>query len=133
MQAPLHTAPVDITPAPPPPPAAFDQDGRPLPPPMPPPPPPSGQAVGEAYNPAPGQYLSFQQLPMGEGKDRTAMMGLGPGNSQSKTPGSTRGMIKAKRTPGTGRGRRAKNGDVRTTKKVCIDGKIELSKIMVRH
>ena len=100
---------------------------------MPPPLPPSGQATGEAYNPATGQYLSFQQLSTGKGKDRTAMMGLGQGNSHSKTPGSTRGMIKAKRTPGTGRGRRAKNGDVRTTKKVCIDGKIARRKIIVRH
>ena len=87
---------------------------------MPPPPPPMGQATGEPYHPLSGQYLSFQQLQLAKGKDRSAMLVPIHGNVQLKNPGNVPGATKSKRTPGGGRGRRAKNGEGRLTKKVCI-------------
>ena len=85
---------------------------------MPPPPPPSGQISSEAYHPATGQYLSFHQLQLGKGKERQAMLVSGQGNPQSRASGVIQGAVKAKRTPGVGRGRKSKNVDGRTTKKV---------------
>ena len=93
---------------------------------MPPPPPPLGPPTGEPYHPQAGQYLSFHQLPLGKGKDRAAMLVPGQvpnimsrATSHTKHPLGAPGIVKAKRTPGTGRGRKPKHGDGRLTKKVC--------------
>ena len=85
---------------------------------MPPPPPPLGQLSSEQYHPATGQYLSFHQLQLGKGKERQAMLVSGQGNPHLKGSGVIQGVVKAKRTPGAGRGRKTKNVDGRITKKV---------------
>jgi hypothetical protein len=83
---------------------------------MPPPPSPLGQTSSDPYHPSSGQYLSFHQLQLGKGKERPAMLVSGQGNPHLKGSGAIPGVVKTKRTPGAGRGRRTKNVDGRTTK-----------------
>ena len=85
---------------------------------MPPPPPPLGQMSSDQYHQSTGQYLSFHQLQLGKGKEGQAMLVSGQGNPHLKGSGVIQGVVKAKRTPGAGRGRKAKNVDGRNTKKV---------------
>ena len=85
---------------------------------MPPPPPPLGQTASESYHSSSGQYLSFHQLQLSKGKERPAVLVSGQSNPNMKGHGVIPGTVKAKRTPGAGRGRRTKNVDGRITKKV---------------
>ena len=107
---------------------------------MPPPPPPLGQTAGESYPPPSGPYVSFHQIPLGKGKDRATM--LVPGlvsnpmirpSSHAKQPVGSTGIGKVKRSAGMGRGRRAKNGDGRSMKKVCYSLRKQSSLINFGH
>ena len=93
---------------------------------MPPPPPPiMSQQNLETYQTSSGQYLTYHPLQQGKGKDRAAMLIAGNGSPQLKNSGGMSGSVKPRRTPGTGRGRRAKNGEGRISKKVgCVVGKM---------
>ena len=92
-----------------------------MPPPMPPPNIMSQQNL-ESYQTSSGQYLTYHPLQQhgGKGKDRGAMLMTGNGSPHLKNSGVMSGNVKPRRTPGTGRGRRAKNGEGRIPKKVSL-------------
>ena len=95
---------------------------------MPPPPPPAVfHSTGETYLSSSGQHLSLHQVPLGKGKDRstTLLPGYAPNlptraYSQPRPSLGVSVSARAKRTPGTGRGRRTKNAEGKLTKKVCL-------------
>ena len=83
---------------------------------MPPPPRPMNQQNLESYQNSSGQYVSYHQVQHGKGKDRAAML-VDANGTPLKNSGSIPGTAKPRRTPGSGRGRKTKNGEGRVPKK----------------
>ena len=95
---------------------------------MPPPPTPMNHQNLESYQSTTGQYLSYHPVQQGKGKDRGPLSIAGNASPHLKNSGGIGGTAKQRKTPGSGRGRRTKNGEGRVPKKVtllcCIKTKI---------